>query len=115
MYIINGQTLKPGGTAITIDGTVLSLPAHATAPVTIVDPVYVSGLGNLIWKGFGGKASSTTSSKNIIEPTSPGAEASRTGTLQASPTSGEMGSAGGRGLLGAAVGLFLTLLTMMVL
>ena len=56
-YLIASQTLVPGGPAITVSGTPVSLAPGATA---VVVGTRTSGLGNYIWSGIGGGGPTTT-------------------------------------------------------
>jgi hypothetical protein len=94
-YVIGGQTLVPGGTAITVDGTVLSLPAGATGIVTVSDPA-ASGIGNLILMGLGDSTSSesktkTHSAKEGSTKDPAAASATSTAGVQSAPTKGDGG------------------------
>jgi hypothetical protein len=69
-YVVEGQTLTPGGSAITVSGTRISLAPHATAVVigstTSALAVTSTNIGDYIWAGIAGllaaaKASSTNS------------------------------------------------------
>jgi hypothetical protein len=69
-YVIDGQTLTPGGNAITLSGTHISLAPGATAVVigstTSALPAASSNIGDYVWAGIAGvlaafEASSTAS------------------------------------------------------
>jgi hypothetical protein len=105
-YVYGTQTLSPGGSAITIDGTVFSLPPHATAIVTVgLDPKIISGLGEIILKGLGATSSKTSTSRSKSKTRSGAKEtdptASLTGSVQAKPTGGVAGRMGGMDLFGS--------------
>jgi len=58
-YLVASQTLVPGGPAITVSGTPVSLAPSATA---VVVGTSTSGLGGYVWSGIGGGFSTATTS-----------------------------------------------------
>lgn len=62
-YIIETQTLKPGGQAITVSGTRISLASDAAAIVVGAETSALSttqGVGDYVWAGIAGVLSSTS-------------------------------------------------------
>lgn len=57
-FVIGSQTLRPGGSAVTVDGTVYELPPSGAAPVAVLT-LPPGGLGALIMQGFDFGHSST--------------------------------------------------------
>jgi len=59
-YVIGTQTLSPGGPAITVSGTPLSLAPEGTALVVGTSTAAAgTGLGNYIWSGLGGSGTAS--------------------------------------------------------
>jgi uncharacterized protein YodC (DUF2158 family) len=74
-YVIDGQTLTPGGHAVTVSGTRISLAPHATAvaigSATSALSSATPGIGDYVWAGIAGalevaEASSTQSGSKVF-------------------------------------------------
>lgn len=66
-YVVDGQTLTPGGQAITVSGTVVSMAANDQTMVVggeteVLASTTTNGIGGLIWSGLGGGATNVSGS-----------------------------------------------------
>ena len=99
VYIIADQTLRPGGPAITVSGTLISLAPQASALVVGTSSVQRTvGLGGYVWGGIheGGLPTEIGNGTNIASFTGgTNAERSRTGLMAAA-----VGMLGFLGLIG---------------
>ncbi|KAH7407105.1 hypothetical protein BKA64DRAFT_406986 [Cadophora sp. MPI-SDFR-AT-0126] len=60
-FVIDGQTLSPGGSPITVGGTTISLAAEGTQIVEGTKTlVQTTGIGGIIWSVFGGESGTAT-------------------------------------------------------
>ncbi|KAK4542002.1 hypothetical protein LTR36_007202 [Oleoguttula mirabilis] len=68
-YIIGSQTLSPGGSAITVSGTIVSLAPGATELVVGTSSEgAVSGIGGYIWSGLGSTSGPTSAGPIATTP-----------------------------------------------
>jgi hypothetical protein len=80
-YIIAGQTLAPGGSAINVDGTTISLAAAGTQIVDGTKTVVQStGVGGIIWSVFGGATPTGSAAGNGSSAAPTYVQASEVGT-----------------------------------
>ncbi|TKA70725.1 hypothetical protein B0A55_07561 [Friedmanniomyces simplex] len=80
-YLIDSRTLVPGGSAITVSGTVISLASGATEVVigTSIEEI-TSGLGGYIWSGLGaGPTASSAAVGSTSGSSSPGSMSTSAG------------------------------------
>lgn len=99
-YVVETQTLKPGGPAITVSGTRISLASDAAAVVvgsktSVISTATTMGIGDYVWAGLAGMLSAASDSASSAT-TSPDEKLSAGSTsaipLSSSPETGSSSS-----------------------
>ena len=88
-YVVETQTLKPGGPAITVSGTRISLASNAATVAVGSQTSALSttmGIGDYVWAGLAGMLSAASDSASALSSTAD-EEPSNTGNSASSPSS----------------------------